>query len=150
MYNAEVLSKFPVVQHFPFGSLFSFERDPTIAASPPAAHSTLGLQTRSLAVDAKSSSFTARPNVESGSRAPRATLGTDTRTLTMGSTGVPWAVGRQGDTSNGPPLDSTRPDISRPPQEPMAPTRAPWAKAQAPQASPSPGADGPSRAPRAN
>jgi serine/threonine-protein phosphatase 2A activator len=28
MYNAEVLSKFPVVQHFPFGSLFKWEIDP--------------------------------------------------------------------------------------------------------------------------
>ena len=28
MYDAEVLSKFPVVQHFPFGSLFSWEHDP--------------------------------------------------------------------------------------------------------------------------
>ena len=28
MYNAEVLSKFPVVQHFPFGSLFKWEKDP--------------------------------------------------------------------------------------------------------------------------
>lgn len=34
MYNVEVLSKFPVVQHFPFGSLFRWEEDPK--ALPPA------------------------------------------------------------------------------------------------------------------
>ena len=28
MYHGEVLSKFPVVQHFPFGNLFPWERDP--------------------------------------------------------------------------------------------------------------------------
>ncbi|KAK8879002.1 Phosphotyrosyl phosphatase activator [Apiospora arundinis] len=28
MFNAEVLSKFPVVQHFPFGSMFSWDPDP--------------------------------------------------------------------------------------------------------------------------
>jgi serine/threonine-protein phosphatase 2A activator len=36
MYNAEVLSKFPVVQHFPFGSLFKWEKDPNaIEPLPP-------------------------------------------------------------------------------------------------------------------
>ncbi|OJD24413.1 hypothetical protein ACJ73_04230 [Blastomyces percursus] len=38
MYNAEVLSKFPVVQHFPFGSLFRWEHDPTAVAVPSSVH----------------------------------------------------------------------------------------------------------------
>lgn len=38
MYNAEVLSKFPVVQHFPFGSLFSWEPDPDAQAQPTSIH----------------------------------------------------------------------------------------------------------------
>jgi len=37
MYLAEVLAKFPVVQHFPFGSLFSWERDPDARAVPASA-----------------------------------------------------------------------------------------------------------------
>lgn len=37
MYLAEVLSKFPVVQHFPFGTLFSWERDPDARAMPVSA-----------------------------------------------------------------------------------------------------------------
>lgn len=39
MYNAEVLSKFPVVQHFPFGSFFRWEKDPEATPPPPSTHS---------------------------------------------------------------------------------------------------------------
>lgn len=38
MYDGEVLAKFPVVQHFPFGSLFKWERDPEAVAAPPSVH----------------------------------------------------------------------------------------------------------------
>jgi serine/threonine-protein phosphatase 2A activator len=35
MYNVEVLSKFPVVQHFHFGGLFKWQRDPAAPAAQP-------------------------------------------------------------------------------------------------------------------
>jgi len=38
MFNAEVLSKFPVVQHFPFGGLFRWEADPRVVGPAPSVH----------------------------------------------------------------------------------------------------------------
>ncbi|KAL1297816.1 hypothetical protein AAFC00_006345 [Neodothiora populina] len=38
MYNAEVLSKFPVVQHFPFGTLFSWDLHPAAPSSAASPH----------------------------------------------------------------------------------------------------------------
>ncbi|KAJ5093568.1 Serine/threonine-protein phosphatase 2A activator 1 [Penicillium angulare] len=141
MYNAEVLSKFPVVQHFPFGSLFSWDRDPNAIAPPTTVHATSGPQARPVVPDGGFSA-TARPSIDAGTKAPWATSGEGMRVPPMGSTAAPWAAAR----GSGPPVQtSALPDTSRMPPGPMAPTRAPWATSQAPP--PPPGGDGPTKAP---
>ncbi|KAJ5619809.1 Phosphotyrosyl phosphatase activator PTPA [Penicillium lagena] len=139
MYNAEVLSKFPVVQHFPFGSLFSFDRDPNAIAPPTTVHTTSGPQARPVAPDAgPSSTTTARPMPGSGTKAPWATAEPGIGSAPpMGATAAPWASARR-DVPTGTALGSTSriptslPDTSRMPPGPMAPTKAPWASSQPP------------------
>ncbi|KAJ5669489.1 Serine/threonine-protein phosphatase 2A activator 1 [Penicillium macrosclerotiorum] len=142
MYNAEVLSKFPVVQHFPFGSLFSFDRDPNAIAPPTTIHTTSGPQGRPVVPDAgPPSSATTRPNIDAGTSAPWVTTGASTRVPpSMDTTAAPWATGRPDAPLGARPV---LPDTSRLPPGPMAPTRAPWVCGQAPP----PPDNGPTKAP---
>lgn len=63
MYNAEVLSKFPVVQHFQFGSLFSWEPQPN--ASPPPTSIHTSSQPSKEDVISSSTSMSSTPQIRS-------------------------------------------------------------------------------------
>ncbi|KAL4896113.1 Phosphotyrosyl phosphate activator protein-domain-containing protein [Aspergillus ambiguus] len=106
MYNAEVLSKFPVVQHFPFGSLFSWDRDPNVIPPPPTLHTSSASQARS------------NNTTSSGTKAPWATPSPAAQGGITG-TAAPWAAAR------GPTIPEALRETG-----PTAPTRAPWAGPQ--------------------
>ncbi|KAJ4299313.1 Serine/threonine-protein phosphatase 2A activator 1 [Kalmusia sp. IMI 367209] len=108
MYNAEVLSKFPVVQHFPFGSLFAWERDPTAQEIQASVHTTS---------QPKSTAPSARP--QPALRDPLAEPGAQTSRPPMSGTTAPWASSRI-------PMRAQGPSV---PAGPNQPTRAPWASA---------------------
>ena len=102
MYNAEVLSKFPVVQHFPFGSLFTWEQDPN--ALPVAA----SIHTANQPSNNSGAPGVARPAPPETTRAPWAS---PTGGGNMGPTTAPWA------------------QTSTPSQVGAVPvTKAPWAR----------------------
>ncbi|KAH0365032.1 phosphotyrosyl phosphatase activator, partial [Aureobasidium melanogenum] len=84
MYNAEVLSKFPVVQHFPFGSLFRWEQDPRAPIPATSAH--MGSQPRSSISSNTKNMSTAQPST----RAPWS--GTAAPMTATPTTGAPWAA----------------------------------------------------------
>lgn len=145
MYNAEVLSKFPVVQHFPFGSLFSWDRDPNAPVPPSTVHATSGPQARPVAPDSGHPSVAAtRPTPGAGTQAPWANSGAGAQAVPpMASTAAPWAGVRREGVPNSMPSGATRvlsalPDTSRMPPGPMASTRAPWSA----QSRPSPSQNG--------
>lgn len=84
MYNAEVLSKFPVVQHFPFGSLFRWEQDPSAPMPVTSAH--MGSRPRPLTSSSTNNMSFSQPST----RAPWS--GTTAPMSATPATGTPWAA----------------------------------------------------------
>jgi serine/threonine-protein phosphatase 2A activator len=132
MYNAEVLSKFPVVQHFPFGSLFAWEKDPSAKLIQASVHTSS--QPKASTVPTSTSSTSAyssprpQPNLRNpvpeiaSARAPpphsQGQLRDPLAEPMSAATAAPWAR----------PAPTARP-MAGPnvPSSPDQPTRAPWA-----------------------
>jgi serine/threonine-protein phosphatase 2A activator len=107
MYNAEVLSKFPVVQHFPFGSLFAWERDPAAQEIQASVHTTS--QPQSAAASSRAQPGLRNPMAEPGMTPNRGGI------PPANGTAAPWASSRV----------PSRAPVSAP-TGPNQPTRAPW------------------------
>ena len=124
MYNAEVLSKFPVVQHFPFGSLFSWEQDPNATPPPASVHASSQPIRDGPALSLENSS--ARTQPQEGTKAPWANKPTTMPKPGVG-TAAPWAHKAPSPPSNR--VGTTAPWANRPTGTPNlgTGTAAPWA-----------------------
>ena len=154
MFNAEVLSKFPVVQHFPFGLMFSWERDPDAMAPVTSVH-----MANQPVVSAPGAGGAGISAASSAARAPAAPgfdsvggVSTTTAPWAAGGGGITYArvplrvggdragggnpmapplvpVPRGGAPDTGPPPPSTFPrGVPGQANNQFAVTKAPWAK----------------------
>ncbi|MCJ1282380.1 Serine/threonine-protein phosphatase 2A activator 1 [Xylographa opegraphella] len=92
MYNVEVLSKFPVVQHFPFGSLFSWDRDTNAIEQPMSVHSS-SQPTRESTASVSISSASMRYPVQESTQAPWASSRMNHPEM-VGGVKAPWTSGQ--------------------------------------------------------
>ena len=133
MYNAEVLSKFPVVQHFPFGSILSWEQDPNaVLPTNPAPPTTP--PRRAAFGDIISNTASSRVPFREAMAHPRAGPSGTSLTEALGTT-APWANPSLG--SMAPPTrQAPRGDIAFPRDRyrPAAPPQIPGCPAPATQA----------------
>ena len=148
MYMAEVLSKFPVVQHFPFGGLFQWVLDPNAASLTPSAHVTSQptkthiRKLQDCAARQKTQEMSSSPS--SGARASwtnaRPAAANTTTTPVMPATRAPWASadGKDSSTMHKPLSGNDHQQPTRAPWNYSSPiqgqdatserTKAPWAK----------------------
>ncbi|PVI00841.1 Phosphotyrosyl phosphatase activator [Periconia macrospinosa] len=133
MYNAEVLSKFPVVQHFPFGSLFAWERDPAAKQIEASVH------TSSQPRSNPNTSAKPQPPLRDPMAEPSVATGNRGGLPPMSGTAAPWASSRAPPAvPSGPNQPTKAPWTSRTPLPPptaggargVPSTRAPWAGKQ--------------------
>ncbi|KAL9128881.1 MAG: hypothetical protein Q9217_002538 [Psora testacea] len=141
MYNAEVLSKFPVVQHFRFGTLFSWDRDLDAPLPPASVYASNQPAREDMARSSMTNRSTTRSNpsssIDDKTQAPWASVGTAVPPTMIG-TAAPLGTGAescmrptrfsQPQTKLSDPMDANTRDGAGDAQRMPPPTKAPWAK----------------------